>query len=97
MLTKDEILRKLEESRGEIEGYGVRRIGLFGSYVRNEQKVDSDVDLLVEFDEGQKSFSNYMDLRIFLEELFGCRVDLVIAEDVKPLLRPDITREVVYA
>jgi hypothetical protein len=97
MLTKDEILRKLEESREEIEKYGVRRIGLFGSYVRNEQKENSDVDLLVEFDEGEKSFGNYMDLKIFLEDLFGCRVDLVIAEDVKPLLRPDIMREVVYA
>jgi predicted nucleotidyltransferase len=97
MLTKGGILRKIEESRERIEKYGVRRIGLFGSYVRNEQREKSDIDLLVEFEEGEKSFSNYMDLKIFLEDLFGCKVDLVIVEDVKPLLKPDIMKEVVYA
>jgi predicted nucleotidyltransferase len=97
MLTKRGILRRIEESKERIEKYGVRRIGLFGSYVRNEQSDKSDIDLLVEFEEGEKSFSNYMDLKIFLEDLLGCKVDLVIVEDVKPLLKPDIMKEVEYA
>lgn len=97
MLTKEEILRKIEENEEEIKRYGVKRIGLFGSYIRNEQKEKSDVDILVEFEEGKKTFDNYMNLAFFLEDLFNCKVDLVIAESIKPLLKPYILTEVEYA
>jgi len=97
MLTKEKILRKIEENEEEIKRYGVKRIGLFGSYIRNEQKEKSDVDILVEFEEGKKTFDNYMNLAFFLEDLFNCKVDLVIAESIKPLLKPYILSEVEYA
>jgi hypothetical protein len=97
MLTKEEILRKIEENEEEIKRYGVKRVGLFGSYIRNEQKEKSDVDILVEFEEGKKTFDNYMNLAFFLEDLFNCKVDLVIAESIKPLLKPYILSEVEYA
>jgi len=97
MLTKGGILDKIEENSGRIEGYGVKKIGLFGSYARNEQNERSDIDLLVEFRGGKKSFNNYMGLKMFLEDLFDCKVDLVIVEDVKPLLKPHIMKEVEYA
>ncbi|MDI6810908.1 MAG: nucleotidyltransferase family protein [archaeon] len=95
MLTKEEILRKIEANREKIKKYGVKRIGLFGSYIRNEQKEKSDIDILVELE--KKTFDNYMDLKFFLEDLFGCTIDLVIAEAVKPRLKPYILSEVVYA
>ena len=50
ILTKDEIIEKLREHRDTLKKYGVKRIGLFGSYIRDEQKRKSDIDLVVEFD-----------------------------------------------
>lgn len=97
MLTKDEILKRIEEKGEEIKKYGVRMLGLFGSYVRAESKKESDIDILVEFEDGKITFDNYMGLKFFLEELCGRKVDLVIADDIKPRLKPSIMSEVVYA
>ena len=97
MLNSDEILKKIEESKDKIKKFGVRRIGLFGSYVRNEQKKGSDIDIIVEFEKGKKTFDNYMELKFFLEDLFNCKVDLVILESIKPDLKSHILRSVKYA
>ena len=97
MLSSEEITKKLEENMEKIKQYGVKRIGLFGSYVKNEQKKESDIDILVEFEEGEKNFDNYMDLKFFLEDLFQCKVDLVIKESIKPDLRKYILDSVKYA
>lgn len=75
--------------------YTVRRIGLFGSCARGEQQEGSDVDVLVEFDE--PTFDHYMDLKFRLEEAFGRPVDLVLADTVKPRLKPIVEKEAVYA
>ncbi len=92
---RDEILRTLEVNREAIRRYGARRLGLFGSCARGESTEASDLDFVVEFD--AKSFDGYMGLKIFLEELFGCRVDLVLADAIKPRLRGIILDEAVYA
>jgi len=97
MLNKDEILRKLRENRERTEKYGAGRIGLFGSYVKNEQKEGSDVDLLVEFEEDKKTFDNYMELKFFLEDLLGQKTDLVISDALKSRLKHYIMDEVEYA
>lgn len=97
MLTKKDILKKLEENIKQVKRYGVERLGLFGSYVRNEQKGKSDVDILVEFEKGMKTFDNYMELKFFLENLLECKVDLVIYDSLKPRIKPYIMREVEYA
>lgn len=81
----------------KIRGYGVRRIGLFGSYSRGEQTETSDVDILVEFEDDEKTFDNYMDLKFFLEDLFGLKVDLVMEGTIKPDLLPYILGSVKYA
>jgi uncharacterized protein len=94
-ITRDEILEKLEENREAIRAFGVRRLGIFGSYARGEQKRASDIDFLVEF--GDATLQNYLNLKNFLEQLFHCPVDLVFADTVKPRLRPIIFNEVVYA
>lgn len=97
MLTYKTILTKLEENNAEIKKYGVKRIGLFGSYLKNEQKPTSDIDILVEFEKGKTTFDNYMDLKFFLEDLFKCKVDLVTHEAIKPDLKPYILGSVKYA
>lgn len=77
--------------------FGVKRIGIFGSFARGEEREDSDLDVLVVFEEGQKTFDNYMDLKFFLEDLFGRKVDLVTEKALKPQLKDIILKGVVYA
>lgn len=92
---RDKVLEILERNRETIRAYGVRRLGLFGSCARGESGPDSDLDFVVEFD--KKSFDVYMAVKEFLEDLFDCRVDLVIDSAIKPRLREVIRRETVHA
>jgi predicted nucleotidyltransferase len=97
MLSKKEILQSILESKKQIRKYGVKKIGLFGSLVRNEQDEGSDIDVLVEFEKGMKTFDNYMELKFFLEEQLRCKVDLVISDALKPQIKPYVMREIEYA
>jgi uncharacterized protein len=91
-------LSLLRQHEAEIrERFGIARIGIFGSILRGEERPDSDVDVLVEFREGEETFDHYMDLKFYLEDLFKRRVDLVIKDSIKRRLRDPILREVVYA
>ncbi len=92
--TREEILKMLQENREVIRRFGVRRLGLFGSHVRDEGTEGSDLDFVVEFE--RKTFDTYMDLKAYLEELFGCRVDLVLTDAIKPRLRATILEQAIY-
>lgn len=92
---RDEVLRILHERQAEMRRFGVKRLGLFGSCARGDNTETSDLDFLVDMD--VNSFDNYMDLKERLEELFGCPVDLVMADNIKPRLRPTILNETIYA
>lgn len=94
--TKDELVSLVKENQIEIRKYGIKRLGLFGSFVTERQGEDSDVDLLVEFESGQKSFDRFMALSFFLENITGRRVDLVTTDALSPYLGPHILREVEY-
>jgi len=97
MKTIEEVKRLLEEYKEFLnDKFGIKEIGIFGSYVRNEQKERSDIDILVEFKNGYKTFDNYMDLKDFLENLLGIDVDLVVKTALKPRLKEIILQEVVY-
>jgi uncharacterized protein len=90
-----EILKIIEDNRETIRDFGVRSLGLFGSAVRGEATDTSDLDFVVEIED--VTFDSYMDLKEFLERLFGCKVDLVMKDAIKPRLRPIILGETVYA
>ena len=77
--------------------HGIERIGLFGSFVRNEQKESSDIDLLIHFSKGKKSLHNLVSLGHELEKLFGRNVDLVTTESLSKYIGPRILSEVQYA
>lgn len=79
------------------ERYGVARIGVFGSVVRGEATRASDIDILVEFREGEETFDHFMDLKFYLEDLLGRPADLVITDTLKPRIRSTVLGEVVYA
>ena len=68
---------------------------MFGSFARDSAGPESDVDILVEL--AEPTFDHYMDLKFFLEEILDSPVDLVMADTIKPRLRPIIGKEVVYA
>lgn len=97
MLTKKNIIKAIIDSREEIKKYGVKRIGIFGSYVKSMQREGSDIDALVEFEKDKKSFDNYMELKFFLQDLLGCKVDLVIKDALKREIKPHVIKEVEYA
>jgi Predicted nucleotidyltransferases len=78
------------------EKFGVIEIAIFGSYARGEQRKDSDVDLIVDFKKGWKTFDNYMNLKFYLEELFGKKVDLMIKSAINPRIKPFIIEEAIY-
>jgi len=97
MLTSTIIITALNQHKKEIQQYGVKRIGLFGSYTTNNQHRKSDIDILVEFKRGKKTFDNYMELKFFLEKLFDRPVDLVVKEALKIDLKTSILKSVRYA
>ena len=94
-MTRDEVMKALEENRTAIRRCGVRSLALFGSAARGETHSSSDLDFLVELE--HNTFDAYMDLKEFLEKLFQHRVDLVLASELKPRLRDSILRESIDA
>jgi uncharacterized protein len=96
-LTKEDIFRILEQNQSRLRALGIKNIGLFGSFARGDQRPDSDIDLLVEFESGKKTFDNFMELSFFLEEALRSKIDLVTPESLSPYIGPHILREVEYA
>jgi len=88
--TREDVVEALKHHRGTLRGFGVRRLGLFGSYARGKQTTTSDLDFVVELEE--RSFDSFMGLKLFLEDLFGRPVDLVLEHTIKPRLRPHIMK-----
>lgn len=93
---KQQILALIKANQREVKSLGVASLGLFGSFVRREQDADSDVDLLVEFEAGRKSFDNFIALHFLLEDLFNRPVELVTPESLSPYMKPSILHEAEY-
>jgi hypothetical protein len=94
---KDDISLILQQHHQSFKELGVKRLGLFGSFVRGDQTDRSDIDILVEFEPGRKTFDNFIQVAFLLEQLLGRRVELVTPESLSPYLKPYILREVEYA
>ena len=91
----ERIVATLSANEAKIKSFGVRSLSLFGSSARGEDTPESDLDFVVEFE--KKTFDSYMDLKLFLEELFDRPVDLVLADGIRPRLRAAILREAIHA
>jgi predicted nucleotidyltransferase len=94
--TKQELIDLIQSHEAELKAFGVKRLGLFGSFVRNEPKPESDIDLLVELETGRYGFVNFSRLWFFLEELFGRKVDLLTLESLSPYIGQHILKETEY-
>ncbi len=92
--SSDEIIDILKGHRALLKKYSVIRIGLFGSFLRNESTKTSDIDLLVDFKD--KSFDNFIGLAFELEKIFGRKVDLLTEKGMSPYIFPLVKKEILW-
>lgn len=92
--TKEELVSAISTNKELIRSFGVRKIGIFGSFSKGYQNESSDVDLLVDFTPEKKTFDNFIDLSFFLEELFGRKVELLTHQSLSKFIGPYILNEV---
>ena len=96
MKKKDKIKKVLAQHKQELnDKFKVKRLGLFGSYIRNEQGKNSDVDVLVDFKETPSLFE-FIRLENYLSGLLGAKADLVMRSALKPAIGKRILSEVIY-
>ena len=95
ILDKNKVLKVIKAQENLFNKYHIKTLALFGSTARNEATENSDLDFLVEFNTSP-TFDNYMDLKFYLEELFNKPIDLVIKQDLKPIIREEVMKEAVY-
>ncbi|MEW6685749.1 MAG: nucleotidyltransferase family protein [Candidatus Edwardsbacteria bacterium] len=90
-MTKEDIKRIVRENKHILEKYKVKSIALFGSYVKNEQKEDSDIDFLVEFE--KPTYDNFINLVFTLEDLLKKEVTVVTPKGMSPYILPYVIKE----
>lgn len=96
-MNKNDILNQIHAIKEILmEKYGVTKIGLFGSYARDEQTENSDIDIAVELQENKKTLRTFFALKRELETLFGKDVDLGIESTLKPIAKQYILKEIIY-
>ena len=93
--TKPELLNLLFQNRDAIKSFGVKELGLFGSFVTNKNiNKDSDIDFLIDFLPQEKNYDNFIGLSFYLEELTGRKIELVTRESLSPYIGPHILKQV---
>jgi hypothetical protein len=100
LLTQDKILKKLRDQILYLKNtFRIKKIGIFGSYANSSQNKKSDIDVFVEFE--KPIGLDFMDLAIFLEELFGKKVDILTPEGIKSIrvrkIASNIEKSIIYA
>lgn len=90
-------MNALKSKQSEISKYGIKAIGLFGSYVRDEQSEISDIDILLDFEPDKENFDNFMAVYDMIEKMFkNQRVEVVTKNGLSPYIGPKILNEVQY-
>ncbi len=95
-MDKATIISGLQANRKQLKNFGVKKLGLFGSYARNCAGEDSDVDLLVFFETGKKNLNNLLDTHHFLENLFGHKTELITEESLSHEFKELILKDMIY-
>jgi uncharacterized protein len=96
MTRKEKFNLVISENKEYLKKLGIASIGIFGSVVRNEDTIDSDYDILVEFAKGKKSFKTFSSLCVLFENHLGEKFELVTKESLSPYIGPHILKEVEY-
>ena len=92
----EDIIRKIRQNEIEIRNFGVRRLGVFGSFVKGNNTENSDVDILVSFEDVPKIAKAYFGLKYYLEDLLNMEVDLCRDKDIRIELKDEIMKSVKY-
>lgn len=93
-MNKEQVLKTLKEHKKEIQKFHIERIYLFGSVARNEDTSKSDIDILIKFDI-PPTYDLYIELKFYLEDLLGRKVDLVTEDAVRVEIRPFIDQDLI--
>jgi predicted nucleotidyltransferase len=97
MTTKENIISTLKSHKPELSKFGVQNIGLFGSYLRNEQTDKSDIDLLIDFEPEKENFDNYMAVYDMFENIFkNEKIEVVTKNGLSQYIGPKILKDVMY-
>lgn len=97
MTTTQNIVNTLKTNRAAMAQFGIRDIGLFGSYVRGEQSKNSDIDILLDFEPDKETYDNYMAVYDLLEQLFkNEKVEIVTKNGLSPYIGTKILNEILY-
>jgi predicted nucleotidyltransferase len=97
-MTLEQALQTLRKAEAELRAKGIAHAGVFGSTARGEQRVDSDIDIVIDFDPSARiTVFDYVGIREDVAGLFDQRVDVVDQRGLKPEVRPNVTRDLVYA
>ncbi len=96
---KEIILKMLSENSETIRNFGANRIGLFGSYSQNNQKANSDIDIIVEFNTEKKTYKNFIHLTYFLQDLFNTEIDLITLKSLRKNrdFTKNVSKQTIYA
>ncbi|NJN79750.1 MAG: nucleotidyltransferase family protein [Anaerolineales bacterium] len=94
-MTRNDLISLIQKNRTQLTKLGVKSLSIFGSVARGEERPDSDIDILVEF-EPSATFDRYMDTKFYLEDLLRRQVDLAVAQSIKPRLKKNITQDLIH-
>ncbi len=94
MLSKKDIIKKIEKNKDKLKEKSIKKIGVFGSYIKNKQNKKSDIDILVEFK--KPTFDNYAEVIMLLEKVLRGKIDLITKKSLRPELK-HVKNEVQYA
>jgi uncharacterized protein len=97
MTTKESIIKTLKTNKPKFKKFGVTSLGLFGSYLHNQQTNESDIDLLIDFEIGKENFDNYMAVYDLFEKIFkNEKIEVVTKNGLSPYIGPKILKEIQY-
>jgi predicted nucleotidyltransferase len=94
--TKHDIIQVLLSHKEEIRSFKIDRIGLFGSFNNGNNNNESDIDLLVEFEHGKKTFKNYTGAYLFLKDVLQKEIDFLTPEALSPYVGEHILKSIDY-
>jgi predicted nucleotidyltransferase len=96
-MNKNDILAYLKKNKRKIKNlYGVKDIALFGSYALKQNTINSDIDILVNYEDTEDKFNSYFGLKNYLEDYFKTTVDLCREKDIKPEILAEIKSKMIY-
>jgi len=95
-MTKENIILTLVANSDKIKSFGVDQLGLFGSYAREQHNDQSDIDIIVKFQEGKKNYKSFINLVYFLEKLLGKQVDLLTFKSLTNSFLKHIEKDITY-